>query len=76
LGINLVSTETVNGYELGLRIGLASYRVGFNVIGSDLLRYVGAHLADRWAAVAGHWAAWGAAGWAELVVRLVFNPLG
>jgi hypothetical protein len=76
LGINSVSTETVNGYELGLRIGLASYRVRFNVIRLDLLHYVSAHPTDRWAAVAGHWAAWGAAGWAELVVRLVFSPLG
>jgi hypothetical protein len=37
LGINSVSTKAVNGYELGLRIGLASYRVGFDVIGSDPL---------------------------------------
>jgi hypothetical protein len=42
LGINSVSTEAVNGYELGLRIRLASYQVRFGVIGSDPLRYVGA----------------------------------
>jgi hypothetical protein len=38
MGINLVSTETVNRHELRLRIGLASYRIGFIVNGSDLLR--------------------------------------
>jgi hypothetical protein len=43
LGINSVSTEAINGYELGLGIELASYRVGFGVIGSDPLCYVGAH---------------------------------
>jgi hypothetical protein len=53
LGINSVSTEAVNGYELGLWIGLASYRVGFGVIGSDLLRYVGARPSDCWAMVVG-----------------------
>jgi hypothetical protein len=47
LGINLVSTEAVNGYGLGLRIGIASYRVRFGVIGSDPLRYAGARLADH-----------------------------
>jgi hypothetical protein len=61
LGINSVSTEAVNGYELGLRIGLASYRVGFGVIGSDPLRYVGACPTDRWATVADYCAAWGVA---------------
>jgi hypothetical protein len=75
LGINSVSTETVNGYELGLQIELASYQVRFNVIGLDLLRYVSAHPTNRWAAVAGHWAAWGAASWAEPVVRLGFGSL-
>jgi hypothetical protein len=75
LGINSVSTKTVNGYELELRIGLASYRVGFSVIGSDLLHYAGAHPVGHWATVAGYWAAWETAGWDELVVRLGFSPL-
>jgi hypothetical protein len=69
LGINSVSTEAVNGYELGLRIGLASYRVGFDVIRSDPLRYAGARPIDCWAA-------WRVAGWAEPVGRLGFGPLG
>jgi hypothetical protein len=69
LGINLVSTKAVNGYELRLWIGLASYRVGFDVIGLDLLHYAGARPADRWAA-------WGVAGWAEPVGRLCFSPIG
>jgi hypothetical protein len=42
LGINSDSTEAVNGYEVRLWIGLASYRVRFGVIGSDPLRYEGA----------------------------------
>jgi hypothetical protein len=62
LGINLVSTESVNGYELRLRISLASYWVGFGIIGSDPLRFTGACTADRWAMVASCWAAW-RAGW-------------
>jgi hypothetical protein len=62
LGINSVSTEFVNGYELGLQIRLASYRVGFSVIGSDLLRFIGACPTDRWTVVASYWAAW-RAGW-------------
>jgi hypothetical protein len=49
LGINLVSTEAVNGYALRLWIGLASYQVRFGVFGSDPLRYVGARPIDRWA---------------------------
>jgi hypothetical protein len=57
LGKNSVSTEADNGYELGLQIGLAYYRIGFGVIGSDPLRYVGACLEDHWAAVADCWAA-------------------
>jgi hypothetical protein len=76
LGINSDSTEAVNGYEVRLWIGLASYRVRFGVIGSDPLRYEGARLADRWAMVTGCWAAWGVAGWAEPVSRLSFGPLG
>jgi hypothetical protein len=76
LAINSVSIETISEYELGLRIGLASYRVGFGVIGSDPLRYVGAHPAKHWAAVAGYWAAWRVASWAEPVDRLCFAPLG
>jgi hypothetical protein len=55
LGINSVSTKAINGYELGLQIGLASYRVGFGVIGSDPVCYMGALLAGRWATVAGCW---------------------
>jgi hypothetical protein len=62
LGVNSVSTKAINGYELRLRIGLASYRVRFSVIGSDPLRYVGARPADHWAMVAVCWAAWGVAG--------------
>jgi hypothetical protein len=46
LGINSISIEAVNRYELELRIGLASYHVRFSVIGSDPLHYVGAR-ADR-----------------------------
>jgi hypothetical protein len=46
-GINSVSTEVVNGYELRLQIGLASYRVRFSVVGSDPLHYAGARLVDR-----------------------------
>jgi hypothetical protein len=76
LGINLVSTEAVNWYELGLWIGLASYRVEFSVIGPDVLHYVGAQPADHWATVAGYWATWGMAGWAEPVGRLGFGPPG
>jgi hypothetical protein len=76
LGINAVLTEVVNRYGLGLRIRLASYRVKFGVIGSDPLRYTGAHPTDRWAAVVGCWAAWRVAGWAEPVSRLGFGPLG
>jgi hypothetical protein len=63
----------VDGYELRLWIGLASYRIKFSVIGSNLLRYAGAHPTNRWAAVAGYWAASRAAGWAESVVRLGFG---
>jgi hypothetical protein len=55
LGINTVSIKTVNRYEVGLQIGLAS-------IGSDLLRYAGAHPIDHWATVAGYCAIWEAAG--------------
>jgi hypothetical protein len=69
LGINSVSTEAVNGYELRLQIGLASYRVGFGIIRSDPLRYVGACTADCWAV-------WRVAGLAEPVGRLGFDPLG
>jgi hypothetical protein len=76
LGINSVSTEAVNGYERGLRIGLASYRVGFSVFRSDPLRYAGARPVDRWVVVAHCWAAWGMAGWVEPVGRLGFGPLG
>jgi hypothetical protein len=57
LGIHSVSTEAVNRYELGLQIGLASYRVGFDVIGLKTLQYVGVRSADRWATVVGCWAA-------------------
>jgi hypothetical protein len=45
--MNSVSAESINGYELGLRIGLAYYRVGLDVIGSDLPRFVGARPAGR-----------------------------
>jgi hypothetical protein len=76
LGINSVSIEAINGYELKLQIGLASYRVGFSVIGSDPLRYAGAHPTDRWAAVADYCATWRVAGWAKPVGRLGFGPLG
>jgi hypothetical protein len=64
LGINSVSTKSVNGYELGLRIRLASYRVGFGVIGLDLPHFTSARLADRWVIVANCWAAW-RAGWLD-----------
>jgi hypothetical protein len=37
-GINSVSTKNVNGHELRLRIGLATYRVRLNVNRSDFLR--------------------------------------
>jgi hypothetical protein len=47
LGINLVSTESVNRYELGLWIEIASYGVGLGVIGSDLSRFAGARPADH-----------------------------
>jgi hypothetical protein len=76
LGINSVSTEAINGYELGLRIGLAFYQVGLGVIGSDPLCYVSARPADHWATVAGCWAAWRVARWAKPVGRLGFGPLG
>jgi hypothetical protein len=76
LGINSVSTEAINGYELGLQIGLASYRVGFSVIRSDPLHYTGVHPANRWAMVAGCWATWRVTGWVEPVGRLDFGPLG
>jgi hypothetical protein len=76
LGINSVSTEAINGYELGLQIDLASYRVELSVIGSDPLRYTSAHLADCWAVVASCGATWRVAGWAEPVGRLGFGPLG
>jgi hypothetical protein len=56
LGINSVSTEAVNGHELGLQIGLASYWVRFSVIQSDPRRYAVACPADHWAGVAGYWA--------------------
>jgi hypothetical protein len=56
LGINSVSTETVNEYELGLQIRLSFYRIEFNVNRSDLLRYAGVHSAKCWAVVVGHWA--------------------
>jgi hypothetical protein len=69
LGINSVSTEAVNGYELGLQIRLASYRDGFRVIGSDPLRYVGVRPTDCLAT-------WGLAGWAEPTSMLGFGPLG
>jgi hypothetical protein len=76
LGINLVSTESINGYELGLRIELASYRVGFGVIGSDLPRFMGARSADHWATVAGCWATW-RAGWLGRAGGLAgFQPIG
>jgi hypothetical protein len=52
MGINSVSTEAINGYELRLRIGLASYRVRFGVIGSDPLRCMGARPVDHLAVVA------------------------
>jgi hypothetical protein len=76
LGINSVSTEAVNGYELGLQIRLASYRVGFDVIGSNPLHYVGVRPADHWVAMADCWAVWRVAGWSEPVGRLGFGPLG
>jgi hypothetical protein len=76
LGINSVSTEAVNEYELRFQIGLASFRVGFDVIGSDSLRYAGVRPVDCWATVAGCWAAWIVAGWAKPVARLGFGPLG
>jgi hypothetical protein len=76
LGINSVSTEAVNGYELGLQIGLASYRVVFDVIRSDPLRYVAVRPTERWVVVAGCWAAWRVAGWAEPTSMLGFSPLG
>jgi hypothetical protein len=76
LGTNSVSTKTVIGYELRLRIGIASYQIRFSVNGSDPLHYAGAHSTDCWATVAGYRAAWGVAGWAEPVVRLGFGPLG
>jgi hypothetical protein len=76
LGINSVSTEAVNGYELGLRIGLASYRVGFGVIGLNPFRYTSAHPTYRLATMASCWAAWRVVGWAEPVGRLGFGPLG
>jgi hypothetical protein len=56
LGDNSVSTESVNGYELGLRIGLASYWVVLGVIGLDLPRFAGACPANHWASVACCWA--------------------
>jgi hypothetical protein len=68
LGINSFSTETVNRYELGLRIRLASYQIEFSINGSDLLCYAGVHPTDRWAAMVGYWVAWGVAGWAKPVV--------
>jgi hypothetical protein len=76
LGINLVSTKVVNEYELRLQIGLASYQVGFSVIGSDPLRYAGVRLTGHWATVAGCWADWRVAGRTEPVGRLDFGPLG
>jgi hypothetical protein len=76
LGINSISTEAINEYELGLRIRLASYWVGFSVIGSDPFCYLGAHPVDLWAMVAGCWAAWGVAGWAKPMGRLGFDPPG
>jgi hypothetical protein len=75
LGINSISAKAVNGYDLELRIGLASYRVRFSVIGSDPLCYMGARPVGRWATVAGYWAAWRVAGWAKSVGRLGFIPL-
>jgi hypothetical protein len=53
LGINSISTKSVNEYELGLQIGLASYWVRFGFIGSDPPRFMGMRPADRWAVVAG-----------------------
>jgi phage baseplate assembly protein W len=53
LGINSISTEAVSGYEIGLRIRVASYRVEFSVIGSDPLPYAGARSADHWVTVVG-----------------------
>jgi hypothetical protein len=76
MGINSVSTEAINGYELRLRIRLASYQVRISIIGSDPLRYVGACPGDRWATVAGYWATCDVAGWVEPVGRLVFGPCG
>jgi hypothetical protein len=70
LGINSVSTEAVNGYELGLLIGLVSYQVGFDVIGSDPLRYTRQTTGLRWSAAGplGEWLArpsrW--AGWVSV----------
>jgi hypothetical protein len=58
LGINLVSIKSVNGYELELWIGLASYQVGFGVIMSDLPRFAGVCPADCWVTVVGCWATW------------------
>jgi hypothetical protein len=75
-GINSISTKSINGYELGLRIGLASYRVEFGVIESDLPRFGGVHPADRWAVVADYGPPGGQAGWAEPVGWLGFGPLG
>jgi hypothetical protein len=46
LGDNLVSIKSINGYEVGLQIELASYRVGLGVIGLDLPRFMSAHPAD------------------------------
>jgi hypothetical protein len=76
LGINSVSTEAINGYELRWQTGLASYRVGFGVIGSDPLCYTGARQTDHWGIVAGCWATWRVVGWAEPVGKLGFDPLG
>jgi hypothetical protein len=39
--INSVSSEAANGYELGLQIRLASYRVGFGIIELDPLLLLG-----------------------------------
>jgi hypothetical protein len=75
LGINSVSTESVNGYELGLQLGLASYRAGFGVIVSDLSRFAGACSVDRWAVVVGCWATW-RAGWLGRASGLTgFRPI-
>jgi hypothetical protein len=53
----------------GFWVGLASYRVGFGVIGSDSLGCAGARQADRWATALASWAAQEKASWAEAEIR-------